>query len=226
MDAHLFNSLTEGDFNSGFVLMQSLMEGDFWLRQQGCYAVYRGEDCFDNLDYDHIVAVTESAGELNILPGGEFGQEVFYGVRHCSSTGKQERGTLSTIRLSLNEEGQLCNTIPNAVCNLSVSINGEHSVSLQWFYSAIGQQVSPDCFKIFSDAGAGTIDYGTAAGEVIYDGSGAYKWSDDVRNFPDNSLFAVCVVGIEGQISRGKIVKLPEVNPQNSDLLWSIQSGF
>ncbi len=101
MDSNLFNSLTEGDFGNGVLLCQSLLEGDFWVRRQDCYTIYRGGDTIDNIDYDSIVVVADMAGDFEVTDslGHVSGSDIFYAVRRISGTGRQELGTLSIVRL-------------------------------------------------------------------------------------------------------------------------------
>lgn len=161
MDASFFNSVTEGDFGNGFVLCQSLTEGDFWARTHGCHCVYRGCNRLDNIDYDHIVASCSETGLLN-LPSyltHEVNADYYYALRRSSSTGKQEKGTAAVVCLSLDANGERQAAQPNMVLGLQARDIRDGKVGLSWWYWPIGQAAEPVSFAVFSDNGSGVIDY-------------------------------------------------------------------
>ncbi len=73
MDAHFYQSLTEGDFGDGPALLMSLGEGDFWPRRRECVCLYRGIGHPEAIAHHRIVAVKEGTGAVTIpacaLPG-------------------------------------------------------------------------------------------------------------------------------------------------------------
>ncbi|MBN1765245.1 MAG: hypothetical protein JW860_08315 [Sedimentisphaerales bacterium] len=200
MDAHLYNSLTEGDFGNGFYLCQELVEGDFWSRRLGCYCVYRGMDYRDDIDYEHIVAATDRSGEF-CLPDAIHHQvetDYFYGLRRCSATGRQEQGTMAEVTLSLDAAGRRRAGRCNPVQFLTARVENGRHVRLYWWYSPPGQEVEPDRFGVFGDDGSGLIDYGQAPGTMDYKGQGWYSWVSEAQAEDGRYRYSVCTITAQG----------------------------
>ena len=101
MHTAFFNSLTEGDFHGGFVLRQSLGEGDFWVRRQQCYALYRYVNQWEPKSDDQPVAIIDQAEVIEHCLGFEApmpGVITYYHVHAVSSTGKQEQNRSAVLR--------------------------------------------------------------------------------------------------------------------------------
>ena len=173
------NSLTEGDFGNGFYLCQSLVEGDFWTRSLGCYQIYCGCGHIDAIDYEQIVASSSSKGFL-ILPtylNHTINTDYFYSVRYASDTGKEEQGTMSIIKLSLDEEGKQRVSRPNHVCGLKAEVVTNGCIRLSWWYWPIGQQIQPNHFAIFGDNATGTINYNQVLANIMWNNTVLYTYT-------------------------------------------------
>ena len=176
MDTGFFNSMSDGDFGNGFILCQSLTEGDFWTRRQGCYCVYRGCNRLDNIDHEHIVGSCSETGLLN-LPDyltHEANTDYYYALRRASSTGKQEYGTVSIVCLSLDTNAERHAERPNMVLDLQARPTHDGKIDLSWWYWPISQAAEPVSFAIFSDNGSGTIDYTNPLSIISYTGRHCY----------------------------------------------------
>ena len=208
MDARFYNSLTEGDFGSGPMLCEGLVEGDFWARGLGCYNVYRGSGHIDSIDYEHIVATADSRG-LFALPNSVSHQsdtDYFYSVRAVSITGKSERGTMAMVRLSLDEQGQRRFDRPNQVRSLTAEPAEGGKIRLGWWYCSAGQQAEPVRFCVFGDGGAGSVDYETVLRQVEYTQDGFYSWLSSAGLDGKTYRFGVRSVAVDGTDDRSMAV--------------------
>jgi hypothetical protein len=178
MEPLLCDSLTEGDFGNGLPLCASWLEGDFWSRNQGGYNVYRGEGHIDNIDFGRIVATCTSKGLLSLPDhiGHQAGRDYFYAVRCVSGTGKQEKGTMAVVRLSLDDQGDRCPKRPNCVRDLTAGPAAGGKIRVCWWYWPLGQEARPSHFAVFGDGGTGVIDYESSLAEIDYRGAGFYSY--------------------------------------------------
>ena len=170
MDTKFYNSLIEGDFGNGLPLCQGLVEGDFWVRTLGCYNIYRGCGHIDDIDYEHIVAVTTAKGTLT-LPASinhQADTDYFYAVRCASGTGQQEKGTMAVVKLSLDGQGDQRLVRANCVKNLYAQPISGGKIRVSWWYWPIGQQALPDHFAVYGDGGSGTVDYINELAQIEY----------------------------------------------------------
>jgi hypothetical protein len=178
VDGLFYNSLTEGDFGNGFALRQSLVEGDFWPRLEGCYNLYGGQEHIDHIDYRRILTTVTTKGVF-VLPNyisHEASTDYFYAIRCASCTGKEEKGTMAVVGLFFDAEGKIRPNRPNYVSNLCVSVAEGGWVRLNWYYWPIGQRVAPHYFAIYSNNGSGAIDYNNQMAEVCYTGTYFYSY--------------------------------------------------
>ena len=175
MDRQFFNSLVEGDFSSGFVLRQSLAEGDFWARRTTSCCVYRGETLPENIDYSKPVASSDVVGTMAIpsfLPHLA-NTQYFYAARWVSPTGKQEKGTEALVRLRLDASGKWDYGRPNGIDRLTAQRRG-NSIEVDWAYCSLQQENPPASFLILSDKGSGDLQALTLLEELPYHADGYY----------------------------------------------------
>jgi len=199
MDILLGNSLTEGDFGSGFLLRQSLAEGDFWCLLGGCYLVYRGAGHIDAIDYERALAVSFSSGEFPVPDqlDHQAQTDYFYAVRRVSGTGKTERGTLAVVKLSLDEQSKRRAPRPQGVREVRAQLTGAGRIHLGWWYVPLGQQAEPANFAVYGDNGTGTIDYESVLAEVPYTGRYYYSYEGDAGDSKEYR-FSVRAVAADG----------------------------
>ena len=200
MDPTFNNFLTFGQFGNGLQLQQVLLWGQFWTRLQGCYNVYRGYDHINNIDYDRIIATGKSKGSL-VLPttvSHEANTDYYYSVRRASCSGKEEKGTLAIVRLSLDIDGKVRPARPNCVSSLCAQAVGDSKIRIGWWYWPIGQQVAPSHFAIYGDGGSGAIDYENVLGQVAYAGMRFYSYTSSAGDNNKTYRFSVRSVGSDG----------------------------
>ena len=175
MDRQFFNSLIEGDFGNGFVLRQSLVEGDFWARCSTSCCVYRGDIRPEDIDYGRPVASSDAVGTV-VLPSflpHLANTQYFYGVRWVSATGKQEKGTEAIVRLRFDASGAWDHERPNGIDRLTAHRCG-NSIEVDWAYCSLQQESAPASFMILSDKGGGDLQALTLLKELPYRADGYY----------------------------------------------------
>ena len=126
----------EGRFGTGRQLCLGLTWGRFWTLRQGCSNLYRGQGHIDNIEFEHILIVSDSKAKLDL--GGDLTHkpetDYFYAVRRVSGTGKQEQGTQAVVKLSLDENGQRRPSRPNCIRDLRAQPAAEGRIRLCWWY--------------------------------------------------------------------------------------------
>jgi hypothetical protein len=160
-DRKFFNSLSEGDFGTGFLVRQSLVEGDFWTAQDGLYAFYRGVGNVNRIDWEAMVHVTYAAGPT-VVPAHvphDPDSETYYGLRRVSETGKEEKGTQAIVKLVLDDQGLRLPDLPNPVTDLQVRQISHDTIRICWNYWPLDQDSLPDHFELYGDNGTGQIDF-------------------------------------------------------------------
>lgn len=200
MDSLFFNSLTEGDFSNGLPLLEGLTEGDFWTRSQGCYNIYGGQDHIDNIDYSHILLTSTTKGIVN-LPTSishEADTDYYYATRCVSGTGKEEKSTMSIVKLALDSDGKRRPVRPNCVKYLYAQPVSKGKVQICWWYWPIGQQIAPDHFAIFGDGENGTVDYNNVLTQINYTGEYFYSYVSSVGQDQKSYRFSVRSVASNG----------------------------
>lgn len=214
MDAKFFNSLVEGDFGNGYVLCQSLLEGDFWSRRQGCYNVYRGSDRIENIDFGDIVTSTTSKGKL-ALPSHlshDAATNYYYAVRCASGTGKEEQGSEAMVQLSLDESGSQRPERPNCVIGLCAVPVADGRIRLSWWYWPLRQEVVPDHFSVFSNGGAGAVDFDTEVAQISYTGEYFYSYLTASGGHEEVHQLAVRAVSAAGNDDGNLAAVVAQVN--------------
>lgn len=200
MDTQFFNGLTEGDFGTGFLAMQSLVEGDFWVLSNGLNTLYRGDGQVDRIDFDTIVYASADGGPVTFPePVTHVAEsETFYALRKVSGTGKQEKGSAAVVKLALDGAGKQKLPQPNVVRFLQADVVGAEQVRLSWWYGSLGQEVVPKHFEVYGNGGSGAVDYDTVLGSLNYIGDGFY--SVDVAGGLDGQrlLFGVRAMAASG----------------------------
>lgn len=199
MDAQFFNGLTEGDFGTGFWVLQSLVEGDFWVLGSGAHTIYRGQGNVNWIDYASMVYASANDGDVE-LPTyftHQADTETFYALRKVSSTGKQEKNTTAIVKLALDETGKRKPLQPNVVQFLQAEQIGATLVRLSWWYGSLGQEAAVERFEVFTDVGSGSVDYANVMATVACHGDGVYGIEVN-GGIDERWLFAVRSVAVSG----------------------------
>ena len=76
----------------------------------------------------------------------------------------------------LDDDGKLTEPVPNSVFGLNASPVAGHQVRLVWSYCPLDQQTEPEVFCIYTDNGAGQIDFETPIATVPYKGRKFYRY--------------------------------------------------
>jgi len=208
MDAQFFNALTEGDFSTGLLAMQSLVEGDFWVLTGGFNTLYRGVGQVGRIDFNTIIHVSGADGPVTLPDhvSHAASSETFYALRKVSGTGKQEKGTGAVLKLALDGAGVRKPPQPNVVRFPQADVIAGGQVRLSWWYGSLGQETLPKHFEVYSDDGSGVVDYVTVVVSVDYIGDGLY--SIDVAGGAEGQrwLFGVRAVAASGVDDKSRAV--------------------
>lgn len=161
MDGLLYNSLTDGDFGSGLLLRQSLVDGDFWtIGGDGCHLVYRGQN--SNIDYTEVQTLMDiDDSEVTIdhqyLPPGTSWDYIRQQVSGC---GLASEDSAPLCKILIDKNGDAFAEVPNPPLNLTATAVAGGKVKLRWRYSAVNQKIKPTCFNVYYDDGVGSAYIG------------------------------------------------------------------
>ena len=170
----LFNGATASAFKLGTVLSG----GWFWMRQAGCSAVYRGPS-ITQVDFNNILCVADRDAQEIVLPAylsHEPNARYCYVVRRFNACGYSERTAAAAVMVRLGDNGKLREPVPNSVFGLNASPVTGHRVRLVWSYCPLDQQTEPEVFCIYTDNGAGQIDFEPPIATVPYKGRKFYRY--------------------------------------------------
>jgi hypothetical protein len=173
----LFSGMTSNAFRLGTVLAC----GWFWTRVGGCSVLYRGSS-IGTIDFANILAVTDADAE-QIGPASYVEHGVcstyFYVVRRVNSDGSEECTVSAVVKVSINAEGDLASPEPNNIFLTKAEQVDSNKVRLTWYYCPLEQQSSPAFFKVYSDGGAGQIDFENPVAAIRYVGLRFYSYQSD-----------------------------------------------
>lgn len=160
MDDHFYNTLTDGDFGNGLHLMQSLTEGDFWTRGNGCITAYIGPA--GEIDTTTIIAASNIAdASMSVpiaLPAG-----VYHVSRHQVSCCGLQSEAIGYYVLVVDDEGAVINAAPNPPIQLTATQSANGTIILRWRH--VPGAVPATHFKIYIDTGSG-FDFNTPLATV------------------------------------------------------------
>ncbi|HEG43861.1 MAG TPA: hypothetical protein ENH94_07430 [Phycisphaerales bacterium] len=181
MDTKFFDSLYEGDSANGIKLGMGITGGDFWPRISGCRNLYRGED-LPLIDWSKLINVSTS-DPGSIISGQEHqpGEIYFYAIRLANFCGYEEHTFGAVVKVVFDDNGDL---VVESGCNAIFEIKGRQvsgSVCrLTWYYAPINQSEEVAQFNVYSDGGAGEIDYDNIISTVAYSGPRYYSFDSEV----------------------------------------------
>jgi len=228
----LFNGMTANAFKLG----TSLSLGWFWVRVNGCSALYRGRagGSMGEIDFGGgtaILAVSEqNAREIsppNYIPHNN-GSTYFYVVRRFNNCGYQEHTLAAAVKVIIDDDsGELAEPQPNNIANWKVEQVDSNKVRLLWFYCPIEQGSIPIRFNVYYDDRTGQIDYETPLNTDIieYKGRRFYSFqSSDLETGGGASehLFAIRAedAGSIENISLARLkIQLDTLRPDAIDIL-------
>lgn len=191
----LFTGMTSNAFKLGTVL--SL--GWFWMRMSGCLVLYRGLS-MEQVDFTNMLVVAEQ--DVRTISSPSYVQHnnssiYFYVVRRVNNCGQQEHTLAAAVKVSINDTGDLAQPRPNSIFGVRAEQLASDKIQLIWFYCPIDQNQQPMCFKVYSDEGAGQIDYGDPIATFNYEGRKFYALQTNLHQ-ADTYLLAIRAQGADG----------------------------
>jgi len=183
----LKDTLLGGMTANAFKLGTVLSVGWFWMRVEGCCVLYLG-DSIDRIDFTHVLAAGE-ADASEISPPSHIPHEpcstYFYVLRRINGLGEEEQSLRALVRLRIGSDGELSEPRPNGIYALRATRVAGQKVELTWYYSPLGQESEPVCFRVYRGTGACEVDYDNPVGTVGYASMKYYSFTSGVLEAGD-----------------------------------------
>jgi len=177
---------------SAFKLGTVLSLGWFWMRTEGCHAVYVGQDGAMG-DYDQVQAVMEMADVSVSIAGQALAANTIhhYIQRQISGCGLESEDSQSCI-VRIDANGDMLDAAPNAPLDLQIFGAAGGKFLLRWRYAPSSQDVAPTGFRVYIDSGAG-FDFESPDATISYGlgGDGEFNWTSDALS--EGSSYKFCV---------------------------------
>lgn len=199
MDGKFFDSLYDGDSANGVKLGMGLTGGDSWARTSGCQMLYRGNS-METIDFMRILAVAEIDASRISPPDyvtHEASATYFYVIHRVNNCGREEQSLTAAVKIVIDANGDLTAAEPNDIFLVRAGQVEGSKVELIWFYSPLGQESKPVCFKIYCDNRTGQVDYQNAIATIVYAGVRFYSYRTSVLQ-AGRYLFVVRVEDTDG----------------------------
>jgi hypothetical protein len=215
MDAAFYrDALFAGMTPSAFKLGTILHLGWFWPRLTGCCLLYRG-DTIEGVDFNRIATVNDfDAAEISppVYLSHDSNTTCFYVLRRANDCGNIERTLSASTRVSIDADGNLVQPSPSSIFTVKARIVQGNRAELTWFYCPLAQQSSPVWFNIYTDNGAGQIDYQNAIAQIEYHGRKFYTFTGD-ELAEGRYLFAIRAQNENGIEDNSLVPVSVELNP-------------
>lgn len=198
----LSEALFHGATASAFQLGTVLSGGWFWMRRDECMAVYRGPS-MAQVDFDNVLCVVMRECRQIVLPDylqHEPNTRYCYVVRCFNPSGHSERTLGAAVVIRFDAAGQLVEPMPNDLFGLRADPVADHKVRLAWFYCPLDHEAEPEVFRIYTDNGAGQIDFETPMASLLYEGRKLYCYR--TQGLPDGLYRFAVVAERQGQADR------------------------
>jgi hypothetical protein len=170
----LFNGMTANAIKLGTILSS----GWFWMRNTGCFALYRGTEN-NGVDFSNILTVVEP-NVAQITPPDYLSHKnnstYFYVLRRFNNCGYKERTLNAAVKMSLDCNGDVKEPVPNAVLKINAEKIENGKVRLLWFYCPLEQKSPPERFEIYYDNRTGQVDYENPIDVIKYQGRKFYEF--------------------------------------------------
>jgi hypothetical protein len=221
--AWLTDALLNGATAQAFKLGTALTRGWFWVRREGCSAIYRGPG-LDAVDFGDILDVAEPQAETFTVPtylAHEPGSTYCYVVRRFNGCGHQELTTAAAVTVSIGLDGKLADPVPNEVFGLEAKPTDGNRIRLRWFYCPLDQKAAPEVFKVYGDGGTGQVDLNTVLATIAYEGRKFYSHHTDVLAVGRYTLVvrAEGLAGAEGVTLATVCCPIAACNPEPATIL-------
>ncbi len=204
----LFNGATADAIKLGTTLTQ----GWFWMRRNGCTAVYRGRR-LSRVDLSRILYVAEPKAAEITLPAHLShlsGSTHCYLVRRFDGCGRQDQTMSAAAMLRVSSDGRSAILRPNAVFGLTGRPTDTTAVQWTWLYCPLDQEATPGQFNLYRADGS-------FIGTVRYQGRRFYSFDD--ANLADIVVRSADVAGIEGKPSTSSIHPVAPTPPTQAVIL-------
>ena len=219
----LTDALLNGMTAQALKLGTALTRGWFWVRREGCSAIYRGPG-IGAVDFGTILTVVEPHVRTLTLPtylSHEPGSTHCYVVRRFNSCGHQELTTAAAVTVGIGPDGKLIDPAPNAVFGLQAERTDGNRIRLRWFYCPLDQKAAPEAFKVYGDGGTGQVDFDTVLATIRYAGRRFYRYQTSALE-AGGYTFVVRAEGPDGAESvtlMGVCCPIEACNPEAATLL-------
>ncbi len=177
----LTDALLNGMTAQAFKLGTALTRGWFWVRREGCSAIYRGPG-IGEVDFGNILCVVEPHARRITLPtylSHEPGSTHCYVLRRFNSCGHQELTTAAAVTVGMGPDGKRIDPMPNAVFGLEADRADGNRIRLRWFYCPLDQGAAPGVFRVYGDGDTGQVDLDTVLATIRYEGRRFYRYQTD-----------------------------------------------
>lgn len=188
----LKGALFAGMTANAFKLGTTLSLGWFWMRVEGCSALYRGSE-MSCINFENILSVANQDAGFVSPPGcvrHDSSSMYFYVVRRFNQCGAQERTLAAAVKLPFDAEGDLVEPQPNDVFSSIAQAVESNKVRLVWFYSTLEQGSEPTRFNVYYDDRTGGVDYENPVATIRYEGRKFYGYKSNSLA-PGRYLFAI-----------------------------------
>jgi len=219
----LKEALFAGMTANAFKLGTTLSLGWFWMRVEGCSALYRGGS-MSCIEFESILSVgNPDAGSIS--PPGciphDSSSTYFYVVRRFNRCGIREDTLAGAVKVSIDTNGDLAAPQPNNMFSSTAAAAEGDKVRLTWFYSPLEQKSGPARFNIYCDNRTGEIDYDNPICVISYRGRRFYSYKSSALA-AGRYLFAIRAQDVDGaeNISPGPLrVQVSAASPDAIDIV-------
>jgi hypothetical protein len=195
----LKEALFAGMTANAFKLGTTLSLGWFWMRVEGCSALYRGGS-MSCIDFQSILSVgNPDAGSIS--PPGCIPHDTrstyFYVVRRFNRCGIREDTLAGAVKVSIDANGDLAAPQPNNMFSSTAAAAEGDRVRLTWFYNPLEQKSRPARFNIYCDNRTAEIDYDNPVSVISYRGRRFYSYKSGALA-KGRYLFSIRAQDIDG----------------------------
>ncbi len=166
-----YDSIHRGWTVRGIANGVSAMNGWGVPRVAGGYNLYRGSGSADAIDFTSpvgaagrdVVGISNFAWRPHAVS-----TRYYYAVKSIGGGGVESEGSLPARVAEFDGGGGLIGLRPNAPTGLAVRATAGGAFALRWLYGSRLEAAAPSAFRIYHDAGTGTVDYNTLVASVPY----------------------------------------------------------
>jgi hypothetical protein len=195
----LKEALFAGMTANAFKLGTTLSLGWFWMRVEGCSALYRGGS-MSCIGFESILSVGNPDAGFISPPGcipHDSSSTYFYVVRRFNRCGVREDTLAGAVKVAIDANADLAAPQPNGIFSSTAATAEGDKVRLTWFYSPLEQKSGPARFNIYCDNRTGEIDYESPIALISYKGRRFYSYKSGALT-AGRYLFAIRAQDIDG----------------------------